>query len=125
MQYIFFGWCSPRTFPGTCCACLSNILCATPRTRPLERRHLPAMPPSGAASRGLGPRVAPGRRPKCGPVTTTVRLPPTDVLGDGDLRVRGERSEQDLRHVLLAQGHQEQRQALIGRVHAAALGTKE
>lgn len=53
---------------------------------------------------------------------------PADKVRPGDgggLRVRGERSEQDLRHVLLAQGHQDQRQALIGRVHAAALRTKK
>lgn len=51
---------------------------------------------------------------KVRPGDDCVCLPPTDVLNGGDLRVRGERSEQDLRHVLLAQGHQEQRQALIG-----------
>lgn len=43
------------------------------------------------------------------------------LLNDSRLRVRGEGSEQNLRHVLLAKGHQEQRQALIGRVHAATL----
>lgn len=39
------------------------------------------------------------------------------------LRVGGERSEQNLRHVLLAKGHQQQRQALIGWIHAATLKT--
>lgn len=39
------------------------------------------------------------------------------------LRVRGEGSEQNLWHVLLAKGHQEQRQALIGWIHTAALKT--
>lgn len=43
------------------CACSSNILCVTPRTRPLEQRHLPTMPPNGGATRGSGPWVAPGR----------------------------------------------------------------
>ena len=42
-------------------------------------------------------------------------------LSDGGLRVWGEGSEQNLRHVLLAKGHQEQRQALIGGVHTATL----
>lgn len=46
------------------------------------------------------------------------------LLNDSGLRVRGEGSEQNLRHVLLAKGHQEQRQALIGRVHAATLTDK-
>lgn len=66
-----------------------------------------------------------GARPadKVRPGDDCVRLSPGDV--SGGLRVRGERSKQDLRHVLLAQGHQDQRQALIGRVHAAALRTKK
>lgn len=46
------------------------------------------------------------------------------LLNDSSLRVRGEGSKQNLRHVLLAKGHQEQRQALIGRVHAATLTDK-
>lgn len=70
-----------------------------------------------------------GARPadKVRPGDDCVRLSPGDGGGGGGggLRVRGERSEQDLRHVLLAQGHQDQRQALIGRVHAAALRTKK
>lgn len=70
LRDFYFCWCSLRTFAGTCCACLSNMLCATPRTRPLERRRLPRMPPSGGTTRGSGPREAPGRRTKCGPVTT-------------------------------------------------------
>lgn len=45
------------------------------------------------------------------------------LLNDSNLRVRGEGSEQNLRHVLLAKGHQEQRKALIGRIYAAALQT--
>lgn len=59
-----------------------------------------------------------------------VRLSLSDADGGGgggggsSLRVRGEWSDEDLRHVLLAKGHQEQGQALIGRVHAAALRTK-
>lgn len=44
---------------------------------------------------------------------------------DSSLRVGGERSEQNLWHVLLAKGHQEQRQALIGWIHTAALKTDE
>lgn len=44
---------------------------------------------------------------------------------DGGLRVGGEGSEQNLRHILLAKGHQEQRQALIGRIHTAALQQKK
>lgn len=47
----------------------------------------------------------------------------TLLLNDGSLRVRRQGSEQNLRHVLLAEGHQGHRQALIGRVHAAALKT--
>lgn len=39
------------------------------------------------------------------------------------LRVGGEGSKQNLWHILLAKGHQEQRQALIGRIHTAALKT--
>lgn len=71
-----------------------------------------------------GPR---GAQPadKVRPGDDCVRLSPGDGDGSGGLRVRGERSEQDLRHVLLAQGHQNKRQALIGRVHAAALRTKK
>lgn len=42
---------------------------------------------------------------------------------DSSLRVGGERSEQNLWNVLLAKGHQEQRQALIGWIHTAALKT--
>lgn len=45
------------------------------------------------------------------------------LLNDSSLRVRGEGTEQNLRHVLLAKGHQEQRQALIGWIHAATLKT--
>lgn len=47
------------------------------------------------------------------------------LLSDEGLRVWGEGSEQNLRHVLLAKGHQEQRQALIGRIHAATLQTEK
>lgn len=47
------------------------------------------------------------------------------LLNDSRLRVRGEGSKQNLRHVLLAKGHQEQRQALIGWIHAATLKTDE
>lgn len=42
-------------------------------------------------------------------------------VNDDGLRVWGEGSEQNLRHVLLAKGHQEQCQALIGRVYTATL----
>lgn len=113
MRYFFWAVFSENLRWHLLCLFVKHLACDT-EDETFGTASLANNAPERRSNQRFGALSGSRQEDKVRPGDDCVRLPPTDGLSDGDLRVRGERSEEDLRHVLLAQRHQEQRQALIG-----------